>query len=177
MDDSTRRQILKALAGGALLAATAALGGCGFRPLYGSDAQGGSVADDLATVRIAPLSDRSGQVLHNFLRDRLNPYGQPSDPRFELRLAMREVTEETGIRRDETATRAILTVLANFVLVDLADQSAATEGQARASSAYNIIDNRYASSVSAGDARERALRSLADDIKVRLAAYFSAARP
>ena len=172
-----RRRFLKACAGGTLaVVATAALGACGFRPLYGTDAQGGSVVDDLASVRVAPLSDRTGQMLHNFLRDRINPYGQPADPRYELRLALREVREETGIRRDETTTRAVLTILANFVLVDLADQSAALAGEARASSAFNILDNRYASSVSAGDAQERALAALADEVKLRLAAHFSAAR-
>lgn len=176
MDGLGRRQLLKALAGGTFLLATGALGACGFTPLYGTDAQGGSVSDELASVRIAPLAERTGQMLHNFLRDRINPYGQPVEPRYELRLALREVREETGIRRDETATRAVLTVLASFVLVDLSDQSAALTGQTRASSAYNILDNRYASSVSAEDALERALRSLSEELKLRLAAHFSATR-
>lgn len=176
MDRVGRRQFLKACAGGTLMLATAALGACGFQPLYGSNAQGASVVDDLATVRIAPLPDRTGQVLHNFLRDRINPYGQSAEPRYELRLALRELREETGIRRDETATRAVLTILANFVLVDLSNQSAALTGQARASSAFNILDDRFASSISAVDAQERALRALADEVKLRLAAHFSAVR-
>ncbi len=125
----------------------------------------------------APLADRTGQKLHNYLRDRLNPYGQPGDPVYELRLSLREVTESTGIRRDETATRAELTELASFVLVELESGQAVTQGLARSSSAYNILDDSFASSVSAEDARDRALRELAEEIKLRLAAYFSAQQP
>ncbi|MND08413.1 hypothetical protein D3C83_309980 [compost metagenome] len=50
------------------------------------------------------------------------------------------------------------------------------QGQTRTSTAYNILDDRFASIISADDARDRALRELSADIKLRLAAYFSARR-
>jgi LPS-assembly lipoprotein len=159
-----------------LAVALALLAGCGFQPLYGERASGARVGDDLQSVRISPLPQRNGQILHNFLRDDINPYGQPAEPLYELRIGLRETSEDSGIRRDETASREVITMRAAFQLVDLAADSVLYEGQARSSSAYNILDDRFASIVSAEDARERALRELSADIKLRLAAYFSARR-
>lgn len=163
-----RRQVL-ALLGLSLLA------GCGFKPMYAENS-GGSVESDLQAVRIAPLPERRGQILHNYLRDEINPYGQPAEPVYELRIGLAETTDDSGIRRDETASREIITMRAAFELVDLKADQVVFQGQARSSTAYNILDDRFASVVSADDARDRALRELSADIKLRLAAYFSARR-
>jgi LPS-assembly lipoprotein len=151
------------------------LAGCGFQPLYGERATG-RVGDDLQAVRIAPLPERNGQILHNYLRDDINPYGQPAEPAYELRIGLRETSEDSGIRRDETASRNVITMRAAFQLVDLSGETVLYEGQARSASAYNILDDRFASIISAQDARQRALRELSADIKLRLAAFFSARR-
>ncbi len=164
----TRRRALLGLA--ALLPLAA---GCGFQPLYATNSAGQSVDTELAAVRIQPLKERNGQFLHNLLRDRLNPYGQPVEPRYQLSISVSQVSEETGIRRDETASRAVLTLYASYSLVDGQGQ-VLTQGLARSSSAYNILDSAYASSVSRQDAQERALTELAEDLKLRLASFFSA---
>jgi len=156
-------------------AALLALAGCGFQPMYAENG-GGSVNDDLQAVRIAPLPERSGQILHNYLRDDINPQGQPLEPAYELRIGLAETTEDSGIRRDETASREIITMRAAFELVELNGQAVVFQAQACSSTAYNVLDDRFASIVSAQDARDRALRELSADIKLRLAAYFSARR-
>src|SRR3546814_3898108 len=84
----SRRQVWRLLAAAAAIAPLAGLAACGFQPLYGSDGRRNlgdeSVAASLATVRIDPLRDRAGQQMHNFLRDRLNPEGQPVSPSYRL---------------------------------------------------------------------------------------------
>ncbi|MCW5774643.1 MAG: hypothetical protein KIT16_23565, partial [Rhodospirillaceae bacterium] len=69
-----------------VIAAALALGGCGYRPLYGdrgtSDAV--NVSGELARVKIAGIADRRGQILRNYLLDRMNPAGEPADPRYVL---------------------------------------------------------------------------------------------
>lgn len=172
-DPPSRRRALGLLA--LALPGLGLLAGCGFQPLYGKTQQG-MVTDDFAAIRIAPLGERSGQMLHNLLRDRLNPYGQPTVPRYELQIALTESGVESGIQRDETATRVTLRMSADFSLIDLQSGEVVTKGLSRASSGFNILDNRYASTVSAEDARERALTVLADDIRLRLAAYFAGQR-
>ena len=79
-----------ALAGLALLAA------CGFEPLHAPRNGGGSVPAALATVQIANIPDRSGQILRNYLRDEINPYGVPGNPRYRLDIFLTEPASVNG---------------------------------------------------------------------------------
>ena len=150
------------------------LGACGFEPLYARDeASGTGAQDQLAQVRIAPIPDRIGQELHNLLRDRLNPKGQPRKPDYNLQITLSEQTEELGIRKDETATRANLKVFANFVLFDARTNQTLLIGRSRSFNSYNILESQFATLFSEADARSRALREISDEIRNRLAVYFS----
>lgn len=156
--------------------AAGALGGlsaCGFRPLYGQPKDDASVSADLAAVRIEPLRDRVGQQMHNFLRDRLNPNGQPVSPSYRLNVQLTESRSELGVRRDETASRANLRINAHFFLRDYSAGTEVFAGRSTSTTSYDILDNPFASTVSEEDARERALREVADDIRTRLAIFFS----
>ena len=83
----------------ALMVAALASASCGFQPLYGKPSERAlSAQDRLGTVRILPLPDRVGQQMHNLLRDRLNPRGQPARPDYNLQVTVSEALEELGIR-------------------------------------------------------------------------------
>ncbi len=166
----SRRNLLRAAGGAALLA----LPGCGFQPLYArSETTGASTVDRLASVRVDPLSGRVGQLLHNFLRDRLNPQGQPAKPAYFLEVSLSESTEELAIRRDETATRVNLKLFATYVLKQAGEQSELFRGRSQTINSYNILQSQFATQVSEDDARKRGLRELSEDIKAQLAVFFS----
>ena len=153
------------------------LSACGFEPLYARpDGNAVTPSDEMAAIRILPLQDRVGQQMHNFLRDRLNPRGQPQAPRYELQVTLTELREDLGIRKDETATRGNLTMSANFVLLDARSKNALLSGLSRSTNSFNILQDQFATLFSENDARERALRELSDDIRLRLGIYFSRAR-
>jgi LPS-assembly lipoprotein len=155
-------------------AALAGLAACGFQPLYSNKTtQNSSVAAELSSVRVDPLRDRVGQQLHNFLRDRLNPQGQPVSPSYRLTVALVETTTELGVQRDETASRANLRLDADFALLDAAGEQQLFQGRSSSTTSYDILRNPFATTVSEEDARERALREVADDIQTRLALYFN----
>ena len=157
-----------------LLGAVVALPACGFKPLYGrSETQALSPVDHLAAIRIAPLADRIGQQMHNLLRDRLNPYGQPRDPVYRLDVAISEARQELGIRKDETATRANLILSASFTLRELESDRVLLQGRTSSVNSFNILTNQFATGFSESNARGRALRELSDNIRVRLGIYFS----
>ena len=136
-----------------------ALSACGFTPLYGgTDSQAMSPVDHMAAIRISALPDRTGQQMHNLLRDRLNPIGQPREPAYALGLRLSESRQELGIRKDETATRANLILSANFTLRDLESGRVLLEGRTSSVNSFNILTNQFATGFSEADARERALR-------------------
>ena len=176
---SSRRRFGKYLAVGLLLPA---LAGCGFQPLNSRTAADGGAStgtkgslDELAAIRVAPLSDRAGQEMHNLLRDRLNPSGQPTAPKYELVVQLSESIREVALESDETATRADLSITANYSLRRFDNQKLVSSGRSRSVSSYNILEKQFASTISEADARSRTLRDIADDIRIRLAAYFSSA--
>ncbi|WP_422369319.1 LPS assembly lipoprotein LptE [Pelagibius sp.] len=159
----------RGVAAGALLP----LAACGFTPLYAEGDSSLSAAAEMATVRIEPLRDRVGQQMHNFLRDRLNPNGQPVAPSYQLRLQITESLSELGVRRDETATRANLRLTTDFTLSDTGSGEQLLNGRSTSTTSYDILENPFATTISERDARERALREVADDIQTRLAVYFA----
>ncbi|MFQ5773831.1 MAG: LPS assembly lipoprotein LptE [Kiloniellaceae bacterium] len=159
------------------LAASLLITACGFQPLYGRPGDGRPApGDELAAIRILPLPDRIGQRMHNLLRDRLNPRGQPPDPAYLLNVSLTEAIEELGIRKDETASRANLTLRARFSLHDAASNEVLFSGRSSSTNSYNILENQFATLSSEADARKRALRELSDDIRLRLGIYFSRPR-
>jgi LPS-assembly lipoprotein len=158
---------------GGVLFLALAVSGCGFQPLYGRNDSGQRTQDLLAKIRIQPLPDRVGQQLHNLLRDRLNPRGQPREANYNLEIKISETLENLGIRKDETATRSNLTVFADFVLSDARSGKELFEGRSRSINSYNILESQFATLFSESDARNRALREISDEISNRLAVYFA----
>jgi len=154
-----------------LLAALLLLGGCGFRPLYGEQATGGSTAGALQTVQVAPIADRPGQQLHNALRNELNPLGQPLDPLYSLAVSLTLREQELGVRKDDTATRANLRVTGDYSLIRIADDVVMTRGRAQSVVAYNIVGSEFGTYQAEEDARQRGIEQLAQQIRLRLAAY------
>ena len=150
--------------------------GCGFRPVYAPAESGEAIAaDQLAAVRIEPLRDRAGQQLHNFLRDELNPKGQPTNPDYKLQIELSQRTETLAFRQDETATRANIIVNTAFVLRAADDDRVLFAGRLSSINSYNILDEQYPTDISEADALRRGLRELSQDIKLRLAVYFQTA--
>ena len=155
----------------AALALVFALAGCGFHPLYGPRKTSRTAAA-IATIQIDRIKDRKGQVLRNFLLDRLNPLGAPRRPRYVLKVTLTESRQELGIRKDETATRANLRTVATFQRLRPGVKKPLFKGHSESTNSFNIVDSDFATLVAEADARKRAARRLSDEIATRLALYF-----
>jgi LPS-assembly lipoprotein len=151
------------------LAAAALLAACGFRPLHGGASPTSSPA--LADIAISTIPDRSGQMLHNLLLDRISPTGAPASPRYLLDVQLTETVERLAIRRDETATRANLSVVAGFSLRRVADNAPVLAGAASSTGSFNILRNEFATLSAENDVRRRVLREISDDIRTRVAIF------
>ncbi len=157
----------------AAVAVLALLQGCGFRPLYGTNDVTTNVSRELAQVRVEVIQDRIGQKLRNFLLDRINPEGQPAQPLYSLRVETNTSRTDLGIERDETATRAIMVLTAEYSLLDAAGRTVLIQGSTQSTNSFNIVASDFATLSGETDALERAAREVSDDIKTRLALYFS----
>ena len=149
-----------------------ALAACGFSPLYGG-AENSAINQELAYVNITSIEAREGQIIHNFLLDRLNPSGRRADSRYTLSVAVSRTTHEIGLKFTEEATRAKLTLIARYFLTRDTDGKILAEGSVRSVNSYNISDSEFARVASERDATERAAREVSDEIKTRLSLYFS----
>lgn len=155
-----------------LLTAVLAVAACGFRPLYGTRG-GGSTPDQFAQIRIEPIKDRVGQQLHNHLLTALNPDGRPVRPRYTMRTNIFESTTSLAVRKSAFATRANLQVRANYAVTDVATGKNIFDGESAITVSYNILDSEYATLAAEKDARARAVRELAEDMRIRLGIFFS----
>ena len=149
-----------------------AAAGCGFQPLYGRGADRAG-PEELRSVDIHPIADREGQLVHNFLTQRMHPTGKSRRPRYRLEVTLETRRQELGIRKDETATRANLRVTAEMAVRELATGEVVYTSRTVSNNAYNILENRFATISSERDAMHRAARQLADAIHIRLGIFFA----
>jgi LPS-assembly lipoprotein len=176
----SRREALRragALGAGGLAAGLLpALGGCGFRPLNATEAEGGpggAGPNALANIKIALIADRVGQDLRNQLLDRLTPRGQPDKPSYILEVHLRETIRQLGIRSDATATYASLELGAESILIDPANGRPVFRAQHRSFNSYNIVRSAFANLLAEQDARRRAVVELAEDIQLRVGLFLT----
>lgn len=146
-----------------------------FRPLYGPTASGEPMAALLASVQVDDVSTAAGQErLGHYLRSELifdlDGSGQPSPKRYRLKMQGSEsvktpiVSSQTG--RAEAGT---LVGTIRFSLESLDGSKIITEGVAVATTTYDRSIQRFASLRAARDAEIRLAKTLADQIKTRIA--------
>ena len=168
----TRRRLLAAVASGLGLAAS----GCGFRPLYGN-AAGGPVHESFSQIRVGIIPDRPGQILRNFLIQRLNPDGRPTEPRYALEVRITEREQRLAITQEAVAERNNLLVTASYSLRDIAENEILLSGNNTSITSFSILLDEVATLSAEQAARERALRDLSDQIRLDLALYFQRVEP
>lgn len=150
--------------------------GCGFRPLYGKPGDGATAspaAAELATVRIAGIEDRSGQLLRNALLQRLTPGGEPAAAQYYLIVAMTESMEGLAATKTGHATIGRLLMTATFSLIRIDGSKPVFGGSSRSVATFRMLGPSYGTVAIERDAQERALSELADDIRSQLAVFFA----
>ena len=164
-----RRLLLRAAVALPLLAV-----GCTFRPLYRPSRNPAAAPDQqLAAIRISPLTDRLGQQMHNALRNELNPRGQPSNPSYRLVVSLSETVDEIAIRRDETASRNDIILVARFRLLREGSDEQLLSASSTVTDSFDVLASAFATESAQDAARERNVRRLAQQVRLQLASYFA----
>ncbi len=145
--------------------------GCGFRPLYKQTGTTNTV-QEFSQISVAQPEDRPSQQLRNFLLDSLTPYGQPDRPLYRLDYQLSETVGSVFVTRTEEITRNNLQLSASVYLRDYQTGVILTSISTNSQASYNVTLADYANLVSEKNARERALRDTAEQIRLRLGNYF-----
>jgi len=159
-----------------LAAATVCLitAACGFQPLYGDRGGSASLAAQLASIRVAQITEHYGQVMTNDLHDGLNPQALRVPTAYNLEVALRETTYQFATRADGTPSRSNLTLNASWILRRAGDNQMVAHGATKASAGYDVLNNDYANVVSGNNGELRAVHELSEQIQLGLADYLQA---
>lgn len=169
---ATRRALLRVMAFGL---AGCSLAGCtgGFQPLYGSLGNGQGLGDRMAQVDIALIPGRNGQRIRNELIFKAYGGGNAQPPRYRLEVAIKETSTSTLVLRDGTSAGQIYQIDAKFQLVDIATKKVLLEGNSQSRATSERFANVYSNVRAGDDAQERASKTIATDLKARIAGFLS----
>jgi LPS-assembly lipoprotein len=164
--------LLKFLPVAGAVAASLALGACGFTPLYAAP----GVVSKLASVDVIAPQGRTGFLLAQHLDDALakNRSGKAA---YTMRLALSEARYPRGIRTDNVATRYEYVLTADYTLANKPGGDIAKRGRVRVELTYDSADQPYASIAAQQDAEDRAADEAARRIQLELAAWLATGEP
>nr|WP_294512538.1 LPS assembly lipoprotein LptE [uncultured Rhodopila sp.] len=157
------------------LGAVAALGGCGFQPVYMPTAshKTGAAPRGLQSVFVAIIPERPGQELREALQERFgSDSGTPSA--YELQVSFGIAGEGIAIENNAIATRIRMTGNATWLLhAHDAKRTVLTSGSARYIDGLNVFDAEYfAADLESEAVQRRIAEEIAQQITTQLAIWF-----
>ncbi len=155
--------------------AAAGLGGCGFRPLYGTGGSDPDVQARLGEVQVGLIPERSGQLLRQALQSRLERGGAGIARRYDLAVQLALGFEPIAIQRDNSASRVRIIGTASWVLTAQdAQRRTIANGSVRETDGYNIVNQQFfAAELNNTAVQRRMTEALAERITTQLATHFS----
>ncbi len=152
-----------------LMAACAALAGCGLQPMYAGGSQG-AIARGLAGVEVSPIEGRAGWLLRNALRDKLTPGGAAAGgARYVLNVKLDEDLTGLGLLGDDTIGRERFSLRARYQLVDTASGQTVLDATAGSDAGIDVVSSEYAIIAAEQTARENLAQEVADRIVTSIA--------
>ena len=115
---------------------------------------------------IEPIPERTGQLLRNELIDRLNGTHEPAQPKYRLEVKVQEIKQGVLERRETLETATNLIIVASYRLKTSGGELLASN-QSRQIVQYNQLSSPYATVAAEEYARDRIVRLLAEDIRLR----------
>lgn len=151
------------------------LAGCGLQPLYGSTASGSRLAAVMAGVEVTPIPGRVGQRVRNeLIFENTGGGGQSPQSTYKLDIVVKESVTNELVQITGDAKSQVYELDATFKLIGR-DGRVVLEGKATSRAAYERFQTIFSNVRARVDAENRAARTVAESIKVRIAAYLSQA--
>ncbi len=153
-----------------LLVVAVVLSGCNARPLYGTHADGKGVAVAMSGIAVDEQKNRAGQIVRNNL---ISSFGNTGASRYILRMVPEEKTVEISSLSRQKLNRYRYNLKIKYELADATSGETVSSGASFSNVSYDTVEQPIADLRAAENARERAARDVAEDVRLRLAAYFS----
>ncbi len=153
----------------ALLFASLIVSGCSYRPLYGGGADGKGVAVALSGIAVDEQKNRAGQIVRNNL---ISSFGSTGS-QYVLRLTPEEKSQQLSAYSAQKLERHRYNLKVKFELASATSGETLVSGSSFSNVSYDTVEQPIADLRAAENARERAAREVAEDIRLRLAAHFS----
>jgi LPS-assembly lipoprotein len=153
-----------------VVAAALVLPGCSARPLYGTQSNGKSVALAMSGIAVDEQKLRAGQIVRN---DLISSFGNTGSSRYVLRLKPVEKSRNISSQSAQRLARYRYTLNVGYELADAASGATVASGSSFSNVSYDTVEQPIADLRASDEAREQAAREVAEDIRLRLAAYFS----
>ena len=147
------------------------LAACGFQPMY-APAGGGQA---IGPVQVSQIDGKAGHVLKREL-DRILAVENGGAAPMILEITLAEQVTPLGIRVDESATRAELRLVANYVLTPPPNRGQVMRGSVFTVVNYDIPTAAFGEIAAQDDARERAAETMAQRFRAELALRVAQAR-
>jgi LPS-assembly lipoprotein len=144
---------------------------CGFQPMY-SPAGGGAA---IGPVTVEQIDGKAGHVLKTEL-DRIFAVENNGATPAMLQITLSEQITPLGIRVDESATRAELRLIANYILTPATPGAQVMRGSVFTVVNYDIPTAAFGEITAQDDARERAAETMAQRFRAELALRMAQAR-
>jgi len=147
------------------------LSACGFTPLY-SQTKTINILADFQRIEIQQISNKIGLDLRNKLIEILQPQGKKFPLSHRLNVTLTEEKSSLAVKKSAFATRANLTIRANYQLYNIDGIKTVFSAKSRSSVSYDLLTDQYATLAAEKNARTRAVGELAEKLKIQLGAYY-----
>ena len=155
------------------LVGSALLGGCSYRPLYGSSEDNAGVAATLSSISIVEADTRVGQIIRNDLISGMRPGNGGAAERYSLALKPELKSADIISKAQPATTRQSVHLVVSYELTDRKSGSVVHQGKTFSQVSYDLVRQPFADKQALDTATARAAHEVSGDIRTRLAAYFA----
>lgn len=148
------------------------LASCGFTPLQGVGGEN-NLTNETKYIFVESIDDKIGMDFRNSLNKKLNPTGQKTDKKYTLNVVLKQSSVDDQIISSENfSTRAKITLIANYKLIELKSNTLLLNASANASGTYNVLKEPYATYTAREKMWGNLTQIVSNKVSLHIFAYF-----
>lgn len=157
---------------GSVVALSAMLAGC-FRPMYAQKYSGGTVTEEFSRIHVSEVDTRFAQQVRNELIFDFTGDGRQTGSDYRLNLGVTRSVTSMIVNPSRDADVRVIVMRARFSLTEQATGVVLFSGETESRASYEFNRQLFSNERAKIDAENRAARTVAEDIRLRLGAFFA----